>query len=182
MARNNRPYRRFRRAGSWPTRVGDSLGDMLSAMDDKGRLGLVLLWRAWPEILGKEIAAMAHPLAVRGSTLVLASEDPVAVQELSYFAPQILERVNGFLVRNGGQEVFDKVRFEMLDGRIPLDGYGSEPAEAPAPELKKPRNIGTLLEKLPADSPVGRCYRAYVRMFEESDHDAGEATRRRRKT
>ena len=179
MANKWRPYRPRRGA---PMRVGDALGDMLSGMDDKGRLGLVRLWRAWPEVLGEEIARMAHPLTVRGSTLVLASEDPVVVQELSYFAPQILDRVNGFLVRNQGQEVFDKVRFEMLDGRIPLDGHGSDLPEAPAARPKKPRDIGALLEKLPADSPVGRCYRAYVRMFEESDHDAGEATRRRRKT
>lgn len=179
MAKNRRSYRPRRGA---PAKVGEALGDMLAGMDDKGRLGLVRLWRAWPEVLGREISRMAHPLAVRGTTLILAGEDPVVVQELSYFAPQILERVNAFLVRAGGQEVFDKVRFEMLDGRIPLDGHGSDPVEVPLPEPKKPRDIGALLEKLPADSPVGRCYRAYVRMFDQSDHDARETARSRRKT
>jgi hypothetical protein len=96
--------------------------------------------------------------------LVLAADDPIVMQEAQFLGPMILERVNGFL----GKEVFDKVVFELLNGRVPLDGEIRPEAPKPPRKLKKPEKLGSLNEKLDPDSPVGRCYRAYQRMFDDS--------------
>lgn len=157
------------RFGLGPSRVQEVLERLLPGLDAEGALKLVRLWRSWPQVLGPELAELAHPLGRRKATLLLASEDPVAVQELSYFAPEILERVNGFL----GEEVFDKVRFEMLSGRVPLDRRTADSMDSPGLPLKRPKHLGALQDRFPPDSPIGRCYRAYVRMFEDHNDISG---------
>lgn len=143
--------------------VSDALPRFLDRLDTSGGRALVRLWRSWDELLG-DMASMARPLGHRGSRLVLAADDPVVMQEAYYLGPMILERVNHFL----GQEVFDKVVFELLNGRVPLDGETRLEAPKPPRKLKKPEKLGTLNEELDPDSPVGRCYRAYQRMFDDS--------------
>ena len=112
-------------------------------------------------MLPPEIAAMAEPLGHRGKTLVLASEDPIVVQELSFFSNQILKRVNDYL----GEEVFDKVTFELINGRVPLARQPEPELRQPPEQPKMPRNLGGLLDKFDKDSAIGRCYRAYVERF-----------------
>ncbi|MGE4293916.1 MAG: DUF721 domain-containing protein [Desulfovibrio sp.] len=164
------------RFGLGPSRVQEVLERLLPGLDEHGGLKLVRLWRGWPRVLGPDLAELARPLGRRGATLLLASEDPVAVQELAYFAPEILERVNDFL----GEEVFDKVRFEMLDGRVPLDRQDAGTGERPGLPLNKPKKLGMLGSRIPPDSPIGRLYRAYVRMFEERNDISGPAGPARR--
>jgi len=144
-------------------RVGEALPNLLRGLDRAGGRDLVRLWRSWDELLG-DVARMARPLGHRGGRLVLAADDPIVMQEAQFLGPMILERVNGFL----GKEVFDKVVFELLNGRVPLDGDIRPEAPKPPRKLKKPEKLGSLNEKLDPDSPVGRCYRAYQRMFDDS--------------
>jgi len=144
-------------------RVGEALPTLLRGLDRAGGRDLVRLWRSWDELLG-DVARMARPLGHRGGRLVLAADDPIVMQEAQFLGPMILERVNGFL----GKEVFDKVVFELLNGRVPLDGDIRPEAPKPPRKLKKPEKLGSLNEKLDPDSPVGRCYRAYQRMFDDS--------------
>ncbi len=143
--------------------VSDALPRFLDGLDRTGGRRLVQLWREWDELLG-DMAAMARPLGHRGGKLVLAAGDPIVMQEAHYLGPIILEKVNGFL----GQEVFDKVVFELLNGRVPLDGEIRPEAPKPPRKLKKPEKLGSLNKQLDPDSPVGRCYRAYQRMFDDS--------------
>jgi hypothetical protein len=144
-------------------RVGEALPDLLRGLNRGGGRDLVRLWRAWDELLG-DVAQMARPLGHRGGRLVLAADDPIVMQEAQFLGPMILERVNGFL----GKEVFDKVVFELLNGRVPLDGEIRPEAPKPPRKLKKPEKLGSLNDKFDPDSPVGRCYRAYQRMFDDS--------------
>lgn len=146
---------RHRRLGA------DLILSSLSRFDKKGGLRLVGLWRQWEQVVGHEIAELARPLGHREGALILLAQDAVAAQELSYYAPELLERANAFL----GEEVFDKVRFELLDGRVPL-GLQEKQAPASAPlRLEKPRQLGALVDKIDPDTPAGRCYLAYVRRF-----------------
>lgn len=159
MARYYRPYNRRGRKGR-TQRVGSALTPLLNKLDTTGGLALVRLWRSWDDLMG-EMAPLARPLGHRGMRLILAAEDPMVMQEAQFLAPLILEKINGFL----GEEVFDKVVFELLNGRVPLDREA--PSEPPEPKrvLKKPKTLGTLNKELDPDSPVGKCYRAYQRMF-----------------
>lgn len=144
-------------------RVGGALPTMLGKLDTTGGLRLVRLWKAWDELLG-EMAPMARPLGHRGSTLVLAAEDPMVMQEAQFLAPLILSKITDFF----GEEVFDKVVFELLNGRVPLDGAIRPEAPKPPRKLKKPEQLGSLEDELDPDSPLGRCYRAYRKMFDET--------------
>lgn len=141
-------------------RVGEALGPLLQRLDDKGALKLIRLWTNWDRVMGGQIAGMARPLGRRGSTLLL-SADPAVAQELTYFAPELLRKANDFL----GEEYFDKVRFELLNGRVPLDGYRFDSAPRSVSPPRTPEHLGKILEKLDKDSPVGRCYRAYIGLF-----------------
>lgn len=135
----------------------------LDKLDTTGGLALVKLWKVWDELMG-EMAPLARPLGHRGKKLILAAEDPMVMQEAQFLAPMILEKINDFF----GEEFFDKVTFELLNGRIPLDGEPRPEAKEPPRKLKKPEKLGSLDEVLDPDSPIGRCYRAYRRMFEKS--------------
>ena len=143
--------------------VRKAMPKLLDKLDGTGGMALVRLWRAWDEIMG-EMAPMARPLGHRGTRLVLAAEDPMVMQEAHYLAPLMLGKINAFL----GHEVFDKVTFELLNGRVPLDGAIRPEAPEPPRKLKKPEKLGSLDKELDPDSPVGRCYRAYQKMFDDS--------------
>lgn len=144
-------------------RVGGALPSILDRMDTTGGMQLVKLWRAWDELMG-EMAPLARPLGHRGSNLILAAEDPMIMQEAQFLAPLILGKITEFF----GEEVFDKVVFELLNGRVPLDGDVRPEAPKPPRKLNKPEKLGTLNKDLDPDSPLGRCYRAYQKMFDET--------------
>lgn len=161
MARYLRTYDKPGRTNR-TRRVGNALPRFLDRLDTTGGYSLVRLWRAWDEIMG-EMAQVARPLGHRRSTIILAAGDPIVMQEAQYIAPLLLEKINTFL----GEEVFDKVVFELLNGRIPLDGAIRPEASEPPRKLKKPKKLGELNEDLAPDSPVGKCYRAYQRLFDD---------------
>lgn len=148
----------------------------LSRYDRKGGLRLVRLWRQWPQVVGAEVAELARPVGHKDGALILAAEDSVAAQQLSYYAPELLARVNDFF----GEEVFDKVRFELLDGRAPLDGNPA-PQAGPGPETRRadafrPPQVGSLVAEADPETAAGRCYLAYVRRF-AADRAAADAER-----
>ena len=161
MSRFHRTYGSQGRSGR-TKRLSSVLPGYLDSLDATGGQALVRLWRAWDDLMG-EMAHMARPLGHRGTKIILAAGDPIVMQEAQYLAPLLLETINNFL----GEEVFDKVVFELLNGRIPLDGAIRPEASEPPRKLKKPKNLGKLNEELDPDSPVGRCYRAYQRMFDD---------------
>jgi hypothetical protein len=144
------------------------LSDGLATLLNRGEAGknfrLYGLWRNWREAVGADVAELARPLGHRRNVLFLGVEDSVAMQELSYLTPEILERANGFL----GQNLFDKVQFDLLGTQIPLDAVrASYPDYYPA-RYEAPVNLGGLLGKFDGDSPVGRCYAKYVKFFQRS--------------
>lgn len=172
-----RPRRRLQHPGreSRHRRVDETLiMRLLSRYDKKGGLGLVRLWKSWEDVVGPEVAELARPLGHKEGTLVLCAQDSIAAQQLSYYVPELLERVNAFF----GKEVFDKVRFELLDGRVPL---GLQSAEAPPRQVlrpQKPSNLGGLIGTIDPESAVGRTYMAYVRHFSgRQEEDAPGAGR-----
>lgn len=161
----------------------DAILRTLSRYDRKGGLRLVRLWREWEAVVGPEVAELARPLGHKDGTLVLYAQDAIAAQQLTYYAPELLSRVNGFLA----EEVFDKVRFELLNGRVPLGEFRREGPQAPSLRVQRPPILGGLADKLDPDSAVGRCYLAYVRRFTQGSGpvagpDAGTGADKNAKT
>lgn len=159
-----RYYRHYSKKGrtSRMVSVSENLPRFFDKLDTTGGYALVQLWDAWGDLMG-EMASVARPLGHRGRKLVLAAEDPMVMQEAQFLGPMILDKINGFF----GEEVFDKVVFELLNGRVPLDGVVRPEAVEPPRKLKKPENLGSLNDKLDPKTPMGKCYQAYRRMFEE---------------
>lgn len=153
-----------RRSAAGRTGATRAAGEVLAAVLD--RLGgedsrlLVRLWRAWPEVVGPDIAELARPLGRRRERLLLGVEDAMVMSEMVHYAPVVLAQANEFLGRN----FFDKVELHLLGGQVPLDGKGgAKPVRRPEPA--RPGRLGGLLADLPPDSPVGRAYRSYVEFF-----------------
>ncbi len=140
------------------------MNSFLEAIDRKGARKLVRLWDNWEKVVGSEVASLAHPLGRRGRALVLLADDPMISQHLSFLVPELLGRINGFL----GEHLFDDVRFELSDGRPPLDRPRPEQSNAPKITPQRPEQLGKVADALPPDSPVGRAYRAYLNMFKNN--------------
>lgn len=156
---------RHRRVG------GELITRLLSRYDKKGGFRLARLWAEWERVVGAEVAELARPLGHREGALLLSAPDSMAAQQLSYYAPELLERVNAFF----GEEVFDKIRFELLDGRVPLAGKNAQEPPQPRPAPVMPKDVGSLLGIMDPETAIGRCYRAYVRRMEaarDAAHDA----------
>jgi len=141
----------------------NALGELIIRFAGRGDadLGfrLAMLWRRWREVLGPDVAPWARPLGHRRESLLVGVEDAVAMQESHYDAPEILQRINAFL----GQHYFDKVQFDLLQGKTPLDTpIGVAPLFWLQPP-PRPAHLGGL--RLDPNTAVGRSYAAYVRQF-----------------
>ena len=166
MVKVSRLSRKRARQGLWSSRV---VGRVLSGLGRQEDLDCVRLWRSWEEVLGPQLASMARPLGRRSQgkfrTLVLGMDDPIVGQELKFFESQILERINNFL----GRKMFDKLAFELLGSRVPLDeNRGGGPARG-VYQTPRPDALGGLEMAGPPgkdkDDPVGGAYRAYIHHF-----------------
>ncbi len=125
---------------------------------------MVSLWRNWAQVVGPEVGELAWPLKHTKRTLVLGCEDAMAMQEASYYGDWILQQVNAYLKF----DCFKKVQLELLRGRQPLNECFGQLIVGR--ELKKtiptpPPGLRTL-NKVPAeDTPEGRAYRSYLKIF-----------------
>lgn len=124
---------------------------------------LLRLWEMWEMVMGKDLSEIAVPLGHRDTVLIVGGEDHLVLQELTYAAPEILERVRAFMDR----EFFQRVELQLMMGRTPLNCIQLE-AYAVEPPLSRPEPLGGLFGLLNPKSPIGRCYTAYVRMFDQN--------------
>jgi hypothetical protein len=143
-------------------RLSESLGGFVTEGEARSRRHFVEVCRRWEAIVGVETAALVRPLGHRRRELLLGTEDPVAMQEMVFAAPEIVSLVNAAL----GQDVFDKVRFDLIGDRVSLDALRAEAPRFQVPPVRRPANLGGLSGKLDPASPVGRCYAKYVAYFE----------------
>ncbi|MFW5731012.1 MAG: DUF721 domain-containing protein [Desulfonatronovibrionaceae bacterium] len=118
--------------------------------------------RSWHEIVGPETARLARPLGRHSTTLILGVQDGIVMQEMHFLGQSIVDAVNQFC----GSVFFDKVRAELLKGRTPLDEVAVKPPDVQT-RILKPGPLGGLEHKMKKDSPVTRCYQAYVRLFQD---------------
>jgi hypothetical protein len=126
------------------------------------------IWRSWPDIIGSRLAEMARPLGRRRDALIIGVEDSLVMQELTYFSEEIRERIGEFL----GWQPFDKVKFELLEDRTPLNEVQvRHEARLPEQHLPDEEEVGSLLDVLPSNSSFRSCYEAYVRMIKALQQD-----------
>lgn len=118
--------------------------------------------RNWKTIVGPETAELARPLGRHNNTtLILGVQDGIVMQEMHFLSQTIIDAVNHFC----GSVFFDKVRVELLKGRTPLDELTVRTPGVQT-RLQKPGPLGGLENQMKKDSPVARCYQAYIRLFQ----------------
>lgn len=126
---------------------------------------LVELWRNWAMVMGPALATLAFPLGRRKDRLIVGGEDNMALQELSYQTPEILERVNAFMDAPPDAPVFTRVELRLLMGQRPLSLPPENPypyRERPAPS--RPADLGAYFASMRPDSPVTQAYAACLRL------------------
>ena len=129
---------------------------------------LVALWKNWDRIMGEDIASIGYPLGHKDRALTIGADDSMAMQELSLMAEDILERANEAM----GEGYFDKVTVTLMQGKNALAREDEAP-EVPGPAAGAPRSglapqpIGALKGRLDPDSPITRCYEAFVAAAEQ---------------
>lgn len=158
--------------------IADALRGFLDRRGAPERLRLVRLWENWDMVMGVDIALLAYPLGHRKRILLVGAEDNMAMQDLTYLAPEILERVNAFMDGVNEGPYFERVELHLLQRRTPLDRVRLEHGTPPPRVPPRPERLGGLLGTLDPDSPVGRAYASYVRMFRELEDKPGEGQRR----
>ncbi|WP_461209614.1 DciA family protein [Desulfocurvus sp. DL9XJH121] len=151
-------------------RFSSAIGEFLSKRDEKGtQYHLSRLWRNWAEAVGPQIADVARPMGHRGTTLLIGVEDQMLMQEMVYYSPALMEQANAYL----GMNFFDKVHVDLIGNHVSLDSLPGQAPGAWSPEPERPTRLGGLLERLDPDSPIGRCYRAYVGFFARKEEGPG---------
>jgi hypothetical protein len=152
-------------------RLDDGVRRMTEAMDGGLGMRLARLWRCWGEVMG-DLSELARPLGRRRRTLIIGCEDAMVMQELSFFESETLDRIHEFL----GEECFDNIRYELIEGRASLDMITTPSTVRSRPLPPRPRNLGGVRELMESDSAIGRSYRAYVALMtgrEDSGREGG---------
>lgn len=142
-------------------RLAECLDGFVTRGEAGERRHFVEVCRRWSSIVGEDTAALVRPLGHRRRELLLGTEDPVAMQEMVFMAPELVSLVNGAL----GQDAFDKVRFDLIGTRVSLDALRAEAPRFSVPPEICPERLGGLTGRLDPDTPVGRCYAKYVAYF-----------------
>jgi len=92
----------------------------------------------WPEIAGEQIAAVAQAEAVRGGTLIVRAKSSVWANELTFYKPELLKKLNARL--GGGSDIED-IHFQTGTpagrrsvSRRSRDDRSAKAAAAPIPQ------------------------------------------------
>lgn len=145
--------------------VSDAIKTALSKLAGGEELEqLRRLWENWPMVMGDDLAGLAMPLGHRKSVLLVGAEDHLVMQELSFCTPDILERVNAFM----DSPYFEKVELHLHLGQPVLDVPRPQLASLGSlPPIERPEGLTGAFAATPGlnpDSPVARCYMAYLRL------------------
>lgn len=81
--------RRGRRRGS-PTEVGSVLESVLGDLGLEGAAAALRVSECWEGVVGEQIAAHCHPVAMRGGVLEAAADSSVWCQHVQLRSPEIL--------------------------------------------------------------------------------------------
>lgn len=148
--------------------LAQALDEYIARRNISRELQIAAIWKNWSRIVGPRLQELARPLGKRKKTLVIGVENSLIMQELVFYSDQILEQVREFL----GWQPFDKISFELLQNFSSLDQQPLS-SDFQAQAAKVPDALGGLKEKLPEQSPVGSCYRAYLRLLGKEKPDNG---------
>mgnify|MGYP000144444292 CR=1 FL=1 len=92
-----------------PQPIHSILSETLKGLNLDFPLKTSLLLRSWKEIVGEPIAAQTQPYAIRNRILFVHVSHSVWIQQLQFFKPALLEKINQFL----GEPLLREIRFKL---------------------------------------------------------------------
>jgi hypothetical protein len=92
-----------------PQPIHSILSETLKGLNLDFPLKTSLLLRSWREIVGEPIAAQTQPYAIRNRILFVHVSHSVWIQQLQFFKPALLEKINQFL----GEPLLQEIRFKL---------------------------------------------------------------------
>jgi predicted nucleic acid-binding Zn ribbon protein len=104
------------------------------------------IFGAWRNIVGEAVALQTRPRAIRNRILFIDVSHSTWMQQLQFFKPTLLEKINAFL----GESLIDDIRFKLGKISPPLP----TPSEAPSwreetLDVKTTKQIEALLQSIP---------------------------------
>ncbi len=124
---------------------------------------LVELWRNWPVVMGEYIASLGVPLGHRDRRLEVGTEDSMAMQELSYYRTEIIERANAFMEK----PFFADVKFLLVANNKSLYSHNNVQEEKRYAPVVEKKATGKWLHLMDPNSAIARCYKAYCKEIPE---------------
>ncbi len=144
-----------------PTHIASIQNSMLKGKGlDEIRQKLFQLYEHWDMVLGEDLASLALPLGYRNKIFLIAAEDSMALNELSYSQEEILGRIHAFIDMN----YFDKIELHLLQGKTALNQIPKAEHDRYETVLIRPENLGKL--NLP-EGKVRDAYLHYLSLFEK---------------
>ncbi len=125
------------------TRAGSVLRDVLQRLGLEAPLARHNIARLWPKIVDSAIARHAKVESVSGSTLFLAVDSSVWMNEMAAIKNLLLEKVNASLPPDAVQ--FTEIRFMQRSWAKAPDPKGPKP-KAPEPTDQETRLFGKIVE------------------------------------
>ena len=106
------------------SRVGDVLTVLTRRYGLHTKVFESQLAERWPDIAGETIAAHSRPDGIRFKRLYLLVENSVWLQQLTFFKPSLLEKINAA----AGKPIITDIVLRIGDLIVPLDRVHEKPA------------------------------------------------------
>jgi hypothetical protein len=81
-------------------RVGAILKPLLTRLSLEDKITLSRLRREWSQVFGDPLSRHTGPAEIDKGTLVIAVDTPVWLQQLKFFRQEMLEKLNGYGIRD----------------------------------------------------------------------------------
>jgi hypothetical protein len=92
-----------------PQPIHSILEKTLKALEIDVPLKSYSIWGAWKEIVGESVALQTQPRSIRNQILFIDVSHPTWMQQLQFFKPTLLEKINNFL----GEPHIQDIRFRL---------------------------------------------------------------------
>jgi predicted nucleic acid-binding Zn ribbon protein len=92
-----------------PQSIGSILEKTLKSLEIDIPVKSYSIWGAWKEIVGESIALHTQPRSIRNRILFINVSHPTWMQQLQFFKPNILEKINHFLK----EPLIQDIRFRL---------------------------------------------------------------------
>ena len=92
-----------------PLPIQSILEKTLKALEIDVPLKSYSIWGAWKELVGDSVALHTQPRSIRNQILFIDVSHPTWMQQLQFFKPTLLEKINVFL----GEPLIQDIRFKL---------------------------------------------------------------------